>query len=496
MLFRSSITRPNGTVRTINYDAAGQMTNIVEQLTNGAPIAFFRLNWDSAARVQWEFAAPLPQTNTSPPTRTMTYNDDNQIATFKGPTMGSAVAVGYDTDGNLTSGPLTNDTFASYGYNARNQLTNGAGLTYAYDPAGNRVAMTNGASVTRFVANPNAKLSQVLMRVRSGVTNYYIYGPGLLYEITETASTTNTLTYHYDIRGSTIALTDNNGHVTDRVQYSAYGMITMRGGTNDTPFLYNGRYGVMTDPNGLLHMRARYYNPYICRFINPDPSGFTGGLNFYCYADGNPISLIDPFGLCAEGWGGATSTWLNQNVANPLNSVSSSSTTLNFASYMAGSVVGGLGDLLRLGQGTANATYNAQDGWDVAIGITQDVGRAAGITTIVGGGLEGLTRDTAPPVIDNTPASTPVGRSGSPMTVQPGANTPATINGIDYTGHALDSMQSRGIPPSAVENTIQQGVPAPGNTPFATTHYDPVNNLTVVTDTGSGRVITVHSGKP
>jgi uncharacterized protein RhaS with RHS repeats len=53
----------------------------------------------------------------------------------------------------------------------------------------------------------------------------------------------------------------------------------------------------MTDQSGLLYMRARYYNPYTCRFINADPSGFAGGLNFYCYANGNPISLSDPHGL-------------------------------------------------------------------------------------------------------------------------------------------------------------------------------------------------------
>ena len=270
----TSITRPNGTVRQINYDAAGETTNIIEKTTTGFPIAFYQLNYDNAARVKWEFGAPLPLTNTAPPTRTMTYNDDNQIATVNGQTLG------YDPDGNMTSGPLTNNTLATYGYNARNQLTAAGGLAYAYDPAGTRIAVTNGANVTRFVTDPNAKLSQVLMRVRAGVTNYYIYGPGLLYEITETATTTNTLTYHYDLRGSTIALTDNNGNVTDRVQYSAYGMIMLRGGTNDTPFLYNGRYGVMTDPNGLLYMRARYYNPYLCRFINPDPAGFTGGLNW------------------------------------------------------------------------------------------------------------------------------------------------------------------------------------------------------------------------
>src|SRR5438093_675434 len=94
-----------------------------------------------------------------------------------------------------------------------------------------------------------------------------------------------------------------------------------------TPFLYNGKFGVMTDANGLYSMRARYYNPYIRRFINADPTGLSGGMNFYAYADGNPISLVDPFGLGAqEGWGGATSTWINQNIVNPLNSVATTST--------------------------------------------------------------------------------------------------------------------------------------------------------------------------
>jgi len=44
-------------------------------------------------------------------------------------------------------------------------------------------------------------------------------------------------------------------------------------------------------------MRARYYNPFLCRFINADPSGFGGGLNYYAYANGNPVSLSDPTGL-------------------------------------------------------------------------------------------------------------------------------------------------------------------------------------------------------
>jgi uncharacterized protein RhaS with RHS repeats len=51
-------------------------------------------------------------------------------------------------------------------------------------------------------------------------------------------------------------------------------------------------------------MSARYYSPYLMRFLNADPIGFSGGSNWYSYAVGNSISLSDPFGLCACGGGG------------------------------------------------------------------------------------------------------------------------------------------------------------------------------------------------
>ncbi len=373
----TSITRPNGTYRTITYDAAGEATNILEQMANSLPIALFRYNWNPNATMQWEFAAPLPHTN-APPPRTMTYDDDNRLATFNG------TSVTVDLDGNLTNAPLTNSTLAIYTYDARNRLRNVGGVTNAYDPAGNRVGITYGTNSVSYVVNPNAALPQVLMRVKNGVTSYYIYGVGLLYEVTETATATNTLTYHYDFRGSTIALSDDNGNVTDRFEYSAYATLTYHAGTSDTPFLFNGRYGVMTDPNSLLYMRARFYNPYLCRFINADPSGFAGGLNFYAYANGNPVSYLDPFGLGATGgWGDQLASWLSRNVGNPLNSVSTTSTTVNFAAYMGGTFVNGIAGLFNLGDGAAYATYNAQNGWDVAIGITQDIQRAAGLATIL-----------------------------------------------------------------------------------------------------------------
>ena len=57
-------------------------------------------------------------------------------------------------------------------------------------------------------------------------------------------------------------------------------------------------------------MRQRYYNPEIKRFINQDiiigSIGSSQSLNRYCYVQGNPVSMTDPFGLfpiisCGDG---------------------------------------------------------------------------------------------------------------------------------------------------------------------------------------------------
>ena len=69
-------------------------------------------------------------------------------------------------------------------------------------------------------------------------------------------------------------------------------------------FLHNGRDGVATDPNGLLYMRARFFAQNLRRFVNSDviigeiSNAIT--LNRYAYANGNPVSNVDPFGLSAE----------------------------------------------------------------------------------------------------------------------------------------------------------------------------------------------------
>ena len=190
------VTRPNITLRSMMYDAGGELTNIVEQTTSKFPVAFYALHYNPAGRTDWEFKGPLPHPFT-PPARTNTYDADNRLLTFNGS------SVSLDADGNLASGPLTNSTFSTYTYDPRNELTSAGGNSYGYDPAGNRVALTNGSNIATFVINPNARLPQVLMRIQNGVTNYYVYGMGLMYQVTEIATTTNVLTYHFDCFGIT-----------------------------------------------------------------------------------------------------------------------------------------------------------------------------------------------------------------------------------------------------------------------------------------------------
>jgi RHS repeat-associated protein len=293
-------TRPNGTSNQIAHDAASQLTS-VKEYSGTKLISYLAFKYDAAGQIQSRFRAPLVNSGWQHPALTAAYDDDNRLLTANG------VNVTHDADGNMTRSvgilPTSPNTAVDLTYNSRNQLTYAAGVSYTYDAEGRRRTFTDAAGTTRDAIDPSGKL---LVRTHPNNTKtYYVYGLGLLYEASQ-ANTTKT--YHFDQVGSTLARTDDSGKVIGQAEYSAYGLTIWKQGDMATPFLYNGQAGVQTDPNGLLNMRARYYSPYLMRFLNADPSGFSGGPNWFAYADGNPISKSDPFGLCAQGGGGVWNT--------------------------------------------------------------------------------------------------------------------------------------------------------------------------------------------
>lgn len=285
------ITRPNGTSAAIERDAGDQVLSIRES-ANGSLFSLLRFQYDLGGQVTERFLAPIAQSNFQHPSFAGTYDDDNRLVTV------NSSSVIHDADGNMTFGPISASSGnVNLSYNSRNQLTSAGGISYSYDAEGHRRTLTDSDGTTRFTIDANANMSRMLVRTKpNGEKTYYVYGIGLLYEADETDSTK---TYHFDQVGSTIARTDDNGEVIGRAEYSPYGLVAMKSGDMDTPFQYNGQWGIQTDSNGLLNMRARYYSPYLMRFLNPDPIGFSGGQNWFAYADGDPVSKLDPFGL----WG-------------------------------------------------------------------------------------------------------------------------------------------------------------------------------------------------
>ena len=103
-----------------------------------------------------------------------------------------------DADGNLLEAELGGKPM-QFQFNSRNQLIQAGDVTYHYDAAQHLV----GVNDTRYVVNPQPALSQVLVRTQgNGEVTYYVYGLGLIGE----SSGGNYFSYHFDFRGSTVAL--------------------------------------------------------------------------------------------------------------------------------------------------------------------------------------------------------------------------------------------------------------------------------------------------
>ena len=289
--------RPNGTKQTRVYDAAGQLTQLVELAPDGVtPIYAGTYGYDLAGQLTRETLNPaiVPKSVNA----SQSFDRDNRLLTHNG------AATAFDSAGNLLS-IASGVTPGSYTYDARNRLTGAGAISYAYDAENRRVGLTDGTGTTHYAVNPNAVLDQVLVRTSpDGTKTFYVYGLGLVNE----EGSDGVRYYHHDRRGDTVALTDATGSVTDRASYGVYGELLSHTGSTNTPFLFNGRWGVQTDSNGIYYHRARYYHPQLRRFLNQDVQlgSITShaGMNRFAYANGQPVTGVDPWGLApADGVG-------------------------------------------------------------------------------------------------------------------------------------------------------------------------------------------------
>jgi RHS repeat-associated protein len=86
--------------------------------------------------------------------------------------------------------------------------------------------------------------------------------------------------------------------------YCAFGNL-IEGNDHDNPYGFTGEQQ-FNEPDGLIFLRARYYDPSVGRFISRDPLGMIDGPNMYLYVHNNPVNYIDPTGMIAQTCGKIT----------------------------------------------------------------------------------------------------------------------------------------------------------------------------------------------
>ncbi len=346
------VTHANGCTTTHTYDNKQRLTRTVEKTENDTIITSFEYYYDEMGRIIkekdleksvevcytydklsrvkeretvsltgglsscegfiYDAAGNVTQSSKYKPGSNLltryTYDSlTNRLASYDGCTPT------YDADGNMLTAQL--DGFlCNMTYDYMNRLVSARNNIYTYNAENMRIRNVCDMYETEYTYDPNGKLNKLIMKNTNGSVKKYVYGLGLIGE----DDNGHFKTYHFDYRGSTVAITNESGAITDRFAYDTYGKQISHTGNSFIIFGYNGRDGVITDVNGLLYMRSRYYSPELRRFVNADVLhgniSSSPSLNRYAYVNGNPVSYVDPFGLEGEdGFWNKIKSWTSEH---------------------------------------------------------------------------------------------------------------------------------------------------------------------------------------
>ncbi|MGZ8363970.1 MAG: RHS repeat-associated core domain-containing protein [Caulobacteraceae bacterium] len=182
----------------------------------------------------------------------------------------------------------------------------GTATTLDYDPLGRLKSVTAGTAVTTFLWEGDRLIAEY--NGSGAVVRRYVHGPGpstgsgqadepLVWY--EGAATANRRFLHQDRQGSVIAWSDTSGNVGQVYAYGPWGEPGVSGWTGSR-FRYTGQ--IMIPEAEAYYYKARVYVPGTTgngHFLQTDPIGFEGGINWYGYVGGDPVNLSDPDGLAA-----------------------------------------------------------------------------------------------------------------------------------------------------------------------------------------------------
>ncbi|WP_320018251.1 RHS repeat-associated core domain-containing protein [Labilibaculum manganireducens] len=419
---------------------------------------------------------------------------------------------GVENTSGIVPDATQNITYTSF--KRPSQISEGSvSVNYKYNDAYYRAKTStsnNGSNSTKY-SFAEGKYEK---EIKAGITTERLYIGGSPYRapvvIEKRGTTLTTLYIHRDHLGSITHITNQNGNLEAEYSYTAWGRLRnptnwQTYGQGQEPTLrldrgYTGHEHLLAF--GLINMNGRVYDPLLKRFLSPDNYvqlyDFTQNFNRFGYCLNNPLIYTDPDGefiVTAFLIGLAVSAVIDYGIQvamNYANGYSGKDAWFNKVDFFDVAVSGAIGGLtagwgasIKAGETVGkvgmfmvnNAKYvtagevlltSAVDitgeGWQ-DVSFDQFGQRAVtGLATMYASDIISerwkANRTSIEQRVDNaindaTDASNPIGRRGNPIDIAGGTNLPTTINGRNYSGHALDRMQGRGIMPSVIEEAIK-----------------------------------------
>lgn len=240
--------------------------------------------------------------------------------------------VGYDACGNPLSLSLLNTVGLAWDY--RGQLSSTTRIErpggrndqdwYVYDHGGRRLRkvverVEQGGSVTEVDdhvylgtfelrritrqggGDPVTVVERQTLRVMDDATCVAIRDRWLQDPLQRQASTGEVRERYQleDLLGSVAVEVDGSAALLSYEEYYPFGGTALIAGEDRAEVeakVYRWAGKECDDSTGLYYYGLRYYAPWLGRWLNPDPTGPSGGPNLYAFAGGNPTSRFDSNG--------------------------------------------------------------------------------------------------------------------------------------------------------------------------------------------------------
>jgi RHS repeat-associated protein len=322
------ITFGNGVITTNDYwPISKRLRRVVTYKPGGTNLQHLTYTFDKAANVKGitdtVFSGSASATLTN-----IQYDDLHRLTSLTHPTQGTKT-YSYSAIGNMAvNGELGADTYnygvrvphavktvgsiRSYGYDANGNMISRYGQKLDYDSE-NRLARLTTLTTTNVFGYDGGgarlwKQGTNTLQVWIGGSYEEKQGRVLFHVLDEEravctfdATTTNVFEYyHTDHLNSTAVLTDKTGNPIQHHEYSAFGRDRFTESSSAFPLSRRYTSKTLDEDTGLYFYEARYYDPEIGRFIQPDSiipdHGNPQSYNRYSYVLNNPLRHIDPDG--------------------------------------------------------------------------------------------------------------------------------------------------------------------------------------------------------